>query len=87
MSVRQAGQTLLLAVQAVLMDSQLTLSFFPRLSTGAKDLAVYFFEKNGLLNQPESVDAALAAGPGDAAERKEKVLEEVVGLMARGVAL
>lgn len=87
MSVRQAGQTLLLAVQAVLMDSQLTLSFFPRLSTGAKDLAVYFFEKNGLLNVADGGLAAPAAGPDDAAERKEKVLEEVVGSMARGVAL
>jgi hypothetical protein len=81
-STRQAAQTLLLAIQCVLIDAHRTLSLFPRLATGQKDLAMYLMDKNGLIlhaAQSQGVD------PAEEEERKERVVGEMVGLMARGL--
>jgi CLIP-associating protein 1/2 len=82
-STRQAAQTLLLAIQCVIADAQRTLSLFPRMSTGQKDLSMYLMEKNGLIRPSGTSTDGIEL---DQVERKERVVGEMVGLMARGVA-
>jgi len=75
-TTRQAANTLILAIQCVLADSQATLAMFPQLNRGQKDLAMYLMERNGLLGKDDDRDKEV---------KREKVMGEVVGLMARGV--
>jgi CLIP-associating protein 1/2 len=70
LTARQAVHHLLLCIQCVLQDPQKTLALFPDLSETQKNLAVYLMGQNGLL----------AGGMGT----PEKVMREMVGLMARG---
>ncbi len=76
-TTRQAANTLILAIQCVVSDSQATLAMFPNLNKGQKDLAIYLMERNGLLTK-SSVGRRKVA--------KENVKDEMVGLMARGIA-
>ncbi|WRT65948.1 uncharacterized protein IL334_002899 [Kwoniella shivajii] len=47
--IRQSAQSLLLAIQTIIQDSIKTLSFVPDLTTGQKDLAIYYMAQNGIL--------------------------------------
>lgn len=87
---------LLLAIQCVLHDAQKSLSLVPGLNAGQKNLAMYLMESNGLLGVPVSPAQQNGHGHGlgfgtpgrDSidGERKERVVEEMVGLLSRGVA-
>lgn len=81
-TVRQAANTLILAIQCVLADSTTTLSLLPRLSATQRNLATYLMETNGLMrgNHKSGLD-------GDQAEeeRMERVIGEMDGLMSRSM--
>jgi hypothetical protein len=72
LAARQAVHHLLLCIQCVVKDSQKTLAMFPDLPETQKDLAVYLMGQNGLLRGGQGTP--------------EKVMHEMVGLMARGSA-
>ena len=69
-------------MQAVLCDAQITLSLFPGLDDGQRNLATYLMEKNGLLRAGRSVDEDEDEQEG--MERRDKVVGEMVGLLGRG---
>lgn len=81
MTTRQAANTVIIAIQAVLMDTTATMALFPDLDDGQRNLAHYLMDKNGLLRQGTS------AGDGDAGEatgeHRERVIGEMVGLLGR----
>lgn len=93
---------LLLAIQCVLHDSHKTLALVPDLDVAQKNMTMYLMDSNGLLERPGDLSGGGHAqqernGDGhehghageieaDAEERKERVVEEMAGLMSRGVA-
>jgi hypothetical protein len=87
---------LLLAIQCVLNDAHRTLSLVPGLNAGQKNLAMYLMESNGLLRESAPGHASSQKSSdgeeqgqgtlGEEEERKERVAEEMAGLMSRGVA-
>lgn len=76
-TTRQAANTLILAIQCVLGDSQTTLALFPELNRGQKDLAIYLMERNGLLSG--------IRGKGGEDEKGMNMMGEMVQLLGRGV--
>lgn len=75
-SVRQAANTLILAIQCVIGDSAKTLGLFPEMTVTQRNLATYLMETNGVMG-PSSLMGV--------EERRGKVLEEMDGLMARSM--
>lgn len=86
-TIRQAANTLILAVQCDIGDSSVTLSLFPGMSATQRNLATYLMETNGLIlhtgaaNKKAELDDSGEGGE----ERKEKVLGEMDALMQRSM--
>ena len=76
-TTRQAANTLILAIQVVMGDSNATLALFPELNAAQKNLAHYLMEKNGLLQKPKPTE--------DEETRKVHVEGEMANLLGRGV--
>lgn len=49
-TIRQAANTLILAIQCVLGDSSTTLGLFPQMTVTQRNLATYLMETNGLIS-------------------------------------
>jgi CLIP-associating protein 1/2 len=89
--IRQAANTLILAVQCVLQDSSATLALFPRMTQTQRNLSTYLMETNGLI--PHKAFTSQTGGSNgkvgheatrDIEEgRKEKVLGEMDALMSK----
>jgi hypothetical protein len=69
---RRAANVLILAIQAVILDSHATLGML-HLTEYQENLAVYLMEKNGLRGDDL----------GHSAEQREKVVGEMVGLLGK----
>ncbi|WVQ85520.1 hypothetical protein IAT38_007685 [Cryptococcus sp. DSM 104549] len=67
-TVRQASQSLLLAIQCILHDSSRTLAFVPDVSQGQKDLAIYYMAQNGILEESVLHKRDRADSPGQGQE-------------------
>jgi CLIP-associating protein 1/2 len=85
-TTRQAANTILLAIQCVLGDDTRTLALFPGLSGAQRNLATYLMETNGLLrSNVQTGHGAIVVGDEEVEEeRRQKVLAEMEGQMAKG---
>lgn len=85
-TTRQAANTILLAIQCVLGDDTRTLALFPGLSGAQRNLATYLMETNGLLrSNVQTGHGASVLGEDEVEEeRRQKVLAEMEGQMAKG---
>lgn len=77
---RRAANVLILAIQAVMLDSQATMDML-NLTEYQKNLVVYLMEKNGLrvdANSRKGLDSVEAEE-----ERKDRVVGEMVGVLEK----
>ncbi|ORX34125.1 clasp N terminal-domain-containing protein [Kockovaella imperatae] len=82
-TTRQAANTIILAIQAVLVDAQATVALFPELDDVQKDLVFYLMDKNGVLGMDHSSDHESAQGPVE--DGKEALDGKLVELLGKGV--
>ncbi|WVO13086.1 hypothetical protein L204_100696 [Cryptococcus depauperatus] len=83
--IRQSAQSLLLAIQTILHSATRTLSFVPTLTTGQKDLAVYYMAQNGILEKNALSATEQENAEGNQERRQESMTVELARLMASSV--